>query len=174
MLIWKTRCIICQKFYTTLVKIANCWQPMYICRQLLDTNRKHKKVKINLEVKFAIKSLARCVDHFKSMTAVAVHMTIAKWCSSTAEQKWYLMRCFWPKTDEIPEHVWILLHQYNTYNYASVRGSVSDSFNALHSQCTVHIPCLFWIRLPCILACKPTVIAMAKNIAKWNDPHISR
>ena len=74
----------------------------------------HSKVWINLEMEFAVKRFSGCIDHFKSVATVSIHVTVAEWCSAATKQKRYLMRCFWSKTQEVPEHIRILPHQYTT------------------------------------------------------------
>ena len=69
---------------------------------------------INLKMELAVNSLPTSIDHFESVATVAVHVTIAEWCATTAEQKRDLVRCFRPKTQKVPEHIGILSQQHAT------------------------------------------------------------
>lgn len=67
----------------------------------------------NLEMKLAINRIAICIDHLECVTAIAIHMGVAIRDSPVTEQKTNLMCGLWSKSDEIPEHVRVLVTNKN-------------------------------------------------------------
>ena len=87
-------------------------------------------------MEFAINSFSSRVDHFKSVAAVAVHMTVAGRCASATEQKWYLMCGLGSKTQEVPEHIRILVKHTQL---AETRDSHNTFIKSYHQKSvTIH------------------------------------
>jgi hypothetical protein len=60
-------------------------------------------------VEFAIDSLSISIDQLESVGTITIHEAISIRKTTITKEEADLMSCFWSQTDEIPEHVRILI-----------------------------------------------------------------